>query len=323
MNSTESSINIPLGRKAHATAEEFAALQVTPQKGKRVYLNTLAVYAVHSYLKWLQVDSELGQSDSWNSGLQSLSDLADLVISEIGLLECRSVLPGETFFAIPPQAKEDRIGYVAVRFEANLERAELLGFLPAIATSNNLQQIPLTSLQPLDTLLDYLPTTKQIVQPSKITRKVPVKLSRWLENYFDAGWLSVETLFSSTRNLNSALVVRSRGQYAGDFTTIKRGKQIDLGTQVRKSIALIVIYQPTAEAVDICLQVYTLDSSRSLPPNLQLVVLDEMGNTVPELQVSAGSADFCIQLEFTGKLGEEFSVKLTFGDVEISEYFQI
>lgn len=67
MNSTEIdyTVKIPLGSEAHKWAQQFATEQTTPQKGKKVYLNTLAVYAVHTYLSWFQIETNLAQSDSW------------------------------------------------------------------------------------------------------------------------------------------------------------------------------------------------------------------------------------------------------------------
>ena len=317
MNSIESScISVPLGREAHATARQFA-VNTPPQRGKQVYLNTLAVYAVHYYLNWLQVESDLGQSDSWNPGIQSLSDVADLVLPSIGCLECRSVLPGETSLIIPPQATENRLGYVAVRLNKSLDKGVLLGFLGAITPANQPQQIPLAHLQPLDVLLDRLPVISQ--GAGSTTGKVTTNLSRWLENIFEVGWLTVEDLLS----IQAANPVQLRMNTDIPATEVKRGKLIDLGIQLAgQRVALIVTCQPADEEIEIRLQVYPADRSIYLPP-IQLVVLDENGNTVPELQVLARSADNCIQLEFTGKPGEQFSVKLALGDVSITEYFQI
>ena len=69
MTITESTnIKVSLSPYAHSYAAQFAAEQTTPRKGKHVYLNTLAVYAVNNYLKWLNIPSNLAQSDCWNPG---------------------------------------------------------------------------------------------------------------------------------------------------------------------------------------------------------------------------------------------------------------
>ena len=327
MNSTETPyIAVPLGREAHAIAGQFAANQATQEKGKQVYLNTLAVYAVHSYLKWMEIETNLSQSDSWHPGLQPLSDVADLVLPGIGRLECRPVLPGEISVRIPPQATEDRIGYVAVQFSESLNEVQLLGFVRTVNASKQPQQIAITSLsfananlQPLDVLLDYIPETS--------TSTVPVNLNRWFENIFEAGWQTVEALFSP-QVANPALSVRNAHQL-GEINTedsapgVKRGKLINLGIQLAGNpVALIVTVTPaTDEEADIRLQVYPTGRQIYLPQGLQLSVLDENGAAVPALEATARSADNCIQLAFSVQPGEQFSVQLAFGDVSITEEF--
>ena len=322
MNNTESEshITIPIGKKAHLTAAGHAASTTSPDKGKQVYLNTLAVYAVHCYLNWLAIESDLEQSDSWSLGIHGLTDLADLVLPGIGSLECRSILPEETSFIVPPQATENRIGYVAVRLNESLDRAELLGFLGKIAPASQPQQIAIARLQPLDVLLERIPVTTQ----TNNTNKVLTNLSRWLESTFENGWLTMEALFEA--QANPALAVRNEPQSRANNLTsaVKRGKLIDLGIQLAgEKVALIVTCQPADEEMEIRLQVYPAERFMSLPPNLQLTVLDEMGTISPELQVRARDADDCIQLEFTGKVGERFSVVIALEDVRIAEDFQI
>ena len=321
MNNTESHVTVPIGKKAHLTAGQFAACTTSPNKGKQVYLNTLAVYAVHCYLNWLAIESDLRQSDSWSLGIQGLSDVADLVLPGVGSLECCSVLPEETSLVVPPQATENRIGYVAVRLNESLDRAELLGFLGKIAPASQPQQIAIARLQPLNALLERIPATTQ----TNNTNKVLTNLSRWLESTFEDGWLTMEALFEAQK-ANPALAVRNEPQSRANNLTsaVKRGKLIDLGIQLAgKKVALIVTCQPADEEMEIRLQVYPAERFVSLPPNLQLTVLDEMGAISPELQVRARDADDCIQLEFTGKVGERFSVVIALEDARIAEDFQI
>ena len=325
MNSMQSHITVPLGKKAHFYSGQFAASATSPDTGKRVYLNTLAVYAVHCYLAWLRVETSLEQSDSWSVGLQNLSDVADLFLPGIGYLECRPVFPEETVFTIPPQATEGRIGYVAVWLHESLERAELLGFYNAIAPANRPQQILLSQLQPLDVLLEYLSTETQM----NASNRTVTNLSCWRENTFEKGWLTLETLFDE-QTANIALSVRNKHQLgeidsAHSTNAVKRGKIIDLKVQLQdKRVALIVTCQPANKnEMEIRLQVCPTDSFVYLPQSLQLAVLDNTGATIPELEAQARSADNCIQLEFTGNVGEQFSVKIALEDVNIIEDFQI
>lgn len=164
MNSTNPPIlTVPLGTEAHHLAGQFAAetLQLAEattrhQAAKRVYMNTLAVYAVDSYLKWLSYATELNRGDSWNAVLRSRWDVADLVIPGIGKLECRPVWEEETEFALPVETMEERIGYVAVQFGEQLDEAKLLGFAPAIDAAKPIDRLKVADLLSLDELIDYL-----------------------------------------------------------------------------------------------------------------------------------------------------------------------
>ena len=88
MNSTSNPlITVPLGGKAHRLARQWASeamqLASSPSRretGKRVYLNTLAAYAVDSYLRWQAYGTSLIQGDLADPLLRSRLDVADLAI---------------------------------------------------------------------------------------------------------------------------------------------------------------------------------------------------------------------------------------------------
>ena len=145
---------IPLGQESHAKALELAAEQSTPSDsggwrasaiGKRVYLNALAVYGVHSFLQWVEIETDLNMSDSLNLFLSSLLDTADLVLPGIGRLECCPVLPGETACRLVVECQEDLIGYGAVRFGSRLDSVQLLGFTPAVDVALEQEELSLGS----------------------------------------------------------------------------------------------------------------------------------------------------------------------------------
>jgi hypothetical protein len=149
-------LTVPLELKAHEMARQLAAVQSTVQKGKRVYLNALAVYAVYSYLKWLQIETDWEGSDSFNPAKTALANVADLVIPGIGSLECRPVLPGETTILLPEEVIENRIGYVGVQFSDRLDSVQLLGFVPSLDSSNPPQQLAVAELMPIDALIEQI-----------------------------------------------------------------------------------------------------------------------------------------------------------------------
>ncbi|MEG4106730.1 DUF1822 family protein [Microcoleus sp. S13_C5] len=156
-------LTVPLELKAHEMARQLAAVQSTAQKGKRVYLNALAVYAVHSYLKWLQIETDLNGSDSFKPAKTALANVANLVITGIGSLECRPVLPGETTIFLPEEVIENRIGYVGVQFSDRLDSVQLLGFAPSLDSSNPPQQIAVAELMPIDTLIEQISRLEEAI----------------------------------------------------------------------------------------------------------------------------------------------------------------
>ena len=334
---------IPLGREAHAIARQFAVEQATPQRSKQIYLNTLAVYAVHSYLKWLRIDTDLSQGDSWHPLKRVLFDIADLVLPGIGKLECRPVSPGETTIFLPPEVTEDRIGYVAVQFSENLNEVQLLGFVGAANISNASEQILIAELQPLDDLFDCIP--EPVPQPVASASQVCVNLSQWLNDVFEAGWQTVEALLE-TQATNLATSTRSvellREIYGNPAFGVTGGKLIDLERQAGQRVALIVKIVPkTEQKVDIRVRVCPASGQIYLPPNLQLIVEDESGTRLQAQAKSIDrsrsiarwippksidrfrSIDHWIQLEFSGDKGEQFSAKVVLNDVSITENFVI
>ncbi|MDB9313359.1 DUF1822 family protein [Spirulina sp. CS-785/01] len=157
-NPTFPSITIPLGREAHEFARQVIseAMQFaeTPQKqavGKRVYLNSLAVYAVQSYCKWQFIECEFHP----HGGLFAYQDIAPLTLTHIGTIECRPVQNPE-LFSFPPEATEDRLGYLFVQFSESLTEGELLGFMPRLDITVSSPTIYRNQLQSLDEFIDYL-----------------------------------------------------------------------------------------------------------------------------------------------------------------------
>lgn len=320
-----SQLRVPLGKTIHAIASEFAAEQTTSQKGKKVYLNTLAVYAVHSYLKWLQIETDLSQGHSWHPGLRSLFDVADLVVPSVGKLECCPLLPGETALSLPLEATQERFGYVAVQFDENLNEVGLLGFASANDVVNNSQFISIADFQSLDTLLSYIPANSEAALDETsifANSKKLVNLSSWRDGIFEAGWQAADALFS--RAIIPALSVRSIKQELRRRDRLEAtsgGKLINLGMQVVDcTVALTIRVEAVADTeVDICLRVYPTSGQHYLPLGLQLILLDEAGTNC--LIATARNADNCLQMQFSVKIEEMFGVKMGLREFSTEEYF--
>ena len=299
-----SPIQVPLGKDAHRFARNFAMEQVTLKKRKQVYLNTLSVYAVCCYLKWLGIESDLSQSDSWNLILRSKLDVADLLIPEVGKLECRPVLPGETSIALPAEVRCDRIGYLAVQFSEELDSVQLQGFAPVPA------QFRLTRLQDLNALID------------RLNPKKAVQLGQWLQSTFDTGWQTVEALLQPEQIDWAFSYGASR---SSRLASISRAKPINLGWDAngldsQQAILVVTLVPETDRQIDIRIQIHPTPDRRHLPVHLQLTVVDETGKTFTAI---ASNADKYIQQRFMSDLGERFSLQLTLGDVNIIENFAI
>ncbi len=158
--------------------------------------------------------------------------------------------------------------------------------------------------------------------------KEQVNLSRWLQNIFEAGWQTLETLFlTETLNLAFARSIEQFRKVEAPHSggSVSAGKLIDMGLRLAdQQVVLIVAIAPSSDKeVNIRVRVCPTDSQTYLPPGLQLTAFDASGATSPELEASARSDDNWIQLEFSGELGEHFSVKLTLGDINITENFVI
>ena len=148
-------LEIPLEQTARNLALQFASEQANPQKGKRVYFNTLAVWAVNYFLEWMELETDIDGGDSWHPGMRAILDVADLVLPGIGKIECCPVMLGETAISLP-EVREKRIAYLAVGFAEPFDKVKLLGFIPAVEILDETEEISLTNLKPVEELLDYL-----------------------------------------------------------------------------------------------------------------------------------------------------------------------
>jgi len=318
----EQQVPVPLNLEAHRLALKFAKEQRNPQKGKKVYLNTLAVYAVHSFLKWLQIDSDLTQGESWHPGLRALYDVADLVLPGIGKLECRRILPEENDCVLPLEVTDERIGYVGVKFAENLKKVYLVGFIPEIDSLNPPERLKITDFQPIEALAEkicYLEEGDLLIQTSQLSPKEAlVNLQQWLENIFEPGWQSIESLLGR-RSDNLASGVRSAPPKALP-SNLGRAKLIEIGVPVQSLVLVVMLLSPqTSSEIDIRVEVHNKNRQAYLSPNLYINILNQNGQV--EMTAPPRSNVSSIKLEFGVAPGECFSVQLLLGDVEVIENF--
>lgn len=312
----------PIPLRARQQAQTFAARHVRPDKVRQVYLNTLAVQAVADYLRYFGIPVDLATNDSWQPALQVLGNVADLCVRGWGRLECRPVLPSATTLDVPPEARGDRAGYIAVQFDRDLRSATLLGFLPSLEG----EVIPLTDLHPLDELLIQLSQPRSVPAAATLAR-----LSAWLQDKATAGWQQLEELalppLTPALSFRSCSAPRTNGK--GTLLRAQRAKVLQLsraGDQVALALSIAplgngAVSQPlAAREFDISVDVCPLLPATHLPADLSVQILDAAEVVVMHASARGTPA---VSLEFSGEAEEVFSVRLLLGDVAVTEAFAI
>lgn len=306
------SIPVALDQQAHRYAAQFASQQTNPRKGKQVYLNTLAVCAVHTYLQWLSIKTRLDLGDCWNAGMRKMFNIADLILPNLGKLECRPILPGQDRLMIPLEALEGRIGYVAVHFDEQLDQVYLRGFLPAKGVSYSASSVPLTGLQSLDTLMERIDWRQQ-----------SVNLQQWFSRLFDEQWQPVTTLLASSSVALRSVSPSQQTDIELNRRIVSRGKIITLqqGEQQESVILVVKMTDSENDEIDLRLQIYPEQNKEYLPSGLRIRIYDETDKLCMEAQT--GYTDDGVQLEFSCLPQEGFRLDLTLGDIYLSEQFVV
>ncbi len=299
---TRLTFTVPLTQLEHGIAEKFRRQHNDPQKQKRVYLNTLAVYAVDFYLRCLGFETDLSTSDSCDSMMRSLMDVADLEVKNIGKIECRPVMPNSPICRIPLEVWSDRIGFVAVRLSESFREATLIGFVETVTK----EETPISEMRSLENLVNKL-----YHHSAKEEHKLVNSLWQWLDRNFDQAWQAVEELI----NPQKLSIVRN--------TKVSRAKLIDLGIDLAGYPVILIVNlgRENDRTLAVHLQAYPSGENSYLPPSLKLIVLTESGDIFKE--VTARSADKFIQYQFDAERGDRFGVKLVLGDVSVTEEFVI
>ena len=291
-------INIPL--IAHLQANKFRRYQSQGSKAQQVYLNTLAVSTVNSYLNLMGWSTSLEHSDSWNPIAQVMMNVADLQIPGYGKLECRVVLSGDTKVTIPPEVWSERIGYVVVMLDESLKIGSVLGFVRQV----NQEELPLDQLISLTKFPTYLSQQK---------RATPIQvasLSSWITGALAQGWQQLDELFAPpiAMNFRSQQELVKSPEYL-DSPEVSRVKLVQLGQNTNQTIALILNIQPQSKSefnvsVRVCNQQY----DNYLPEGLELVIVDQINRPV---MIAQASETETIEFFFSGELGEKFSVEVS------------
>lgn len=309
MKSTTEKLNfsVPLSFEAHSIAQELVSQISNQKKRQQVYLNSLTVYAVNNYLRCMGFETDYSEGDSRNPLAVELMNVADLIVKDIGKLECLPVLAEAEVVEISPEVWEDRIGYVFVELSDSLKSAKILGFTPEAA-----DKISLSKLESLSDFLVYL-TELEVVESvqAEATSNI-INFRKWLDGVVDASW----------QKLDELLKPQQLGLAFKNEVSITRGQKIDLGMHLDKiSVALVmkVMSESESEGVDILTQLYPVGET-ALPEGIKLIIRDETGEA---LEVISREDDNWIQSEFTAESGERFNITVAYGDSEVMKQFEV
>ncbi|MEH2062930.1 MAG: DUF1822 family protein [Nostoc sp.] len=325
---TISTFTGPISTVVRRLAEKWSRQQATPEKSQQILLNSLSVSFVNFYLESMGFETDLEASDSWNPVQQTLMDVADLLIKNLGNLECRPVLENAQFVYVPPEVQSNRIGYVAVQISESLQSAKLLGFIKEVSIDN----LPINQLQPLENFLNYLESlelqaTKYKTQNLGLssqnlglfTSQDVVNLKRWFENIFESGWETIESIFVTEP------AWQFRSAESGFKNSVERAKLIDFGIKANGSSVGIVVKvshdNNNFDDMKIMVDLHPTNGQEYLPSSLHIMILDEEEIAVMEAQAKKDNKK--IALEFNAAVGDNFSVKIALGDISVIENFII
>lgn len=140
--------------------------------------------------------------------------------------------------------------------------------------------------------------------------KTLVELEKWFQHIFEPEWQPAPAFRSADDSNKEA--------------TIERERLIDLGVQPDGSRCLVVLVATLTKEADrktgFRLEVYPTESQPHLPPNLQLSVLSETGET---LKTSQPRDNYIRLPKLKGISGERFRVQVSLGDINVTQDFEI
>lgn len=281
---------------------------------ERTYHNLLAVLAVNHYLKMLGISTDLSQCDCWNPFLRLTTNVADLEVIDYGRFECCPVssdvmASSAPTCIVPSEVQEERVGYIVVNVEGDLETAEpnvqLLGFADKI----NGEELPLSQLRSLFELPKYLESIKATC------------LSDWLKGFIGDRWHALETLLEPQVYRRLQIQTRSsdsqRQRIQAKTLTFPNNSDDEAETD---GVVLIaeVINNPDAH-LDVELKICPMTEQAFLPPGLEMAIVDILGE--PVMQAQARVENRMMELGFHAELGDRFQLLVSLNDESLVESF--
>jgi Protein of unknown function (DUF1822) len=179
-------LTIDLDPIDRSTAQKFASLQPTPEKAIEVYRNVLATYAAVRYLKIVNIDVNLEQSEGGNLGVMTLKNTASLYLPEYGNLDCILIDADTTQIDLPDFADKS-IGILVLRTNqasadpTKIEEVEVLGFIDNLSHS----PISVSEVKTTDDFYTYLEFIKMVEPVCSFSDKPVDRLKAKFEEIYN------------------------------------------------------------------------------------------------------------------------------------------
>ncbi|MBF2016064.1 MAG: DUF1822 family protein [Rivularia sp. T60_A2020_040] len=297
LNLRELAIPVPIPASFRRQAQVYASQFFVQDVQKRIYRQTLALLAVDNYLRLLGFETNLNQPQRWNVINRLWSEVNELEIEELGILEC-CVINSEQFVLPQPQLSyQINIGYLFVEITNSDKTAILTGFFPALQEHEH-REIAITDLISIDQFIDYLnereassSSLEQNDLAQEFAKKKMIYLRNWLNHIYEGEWQP------SVRDLQ-AVTCHKKLQLGGQVFDI----QLAVSQSSEQLILVRIIIQ---------------SETNNLPIGMQVSVPDEADiytETVNEI-----ASLISIPLELAPN--EEFWIELRYKDELIKEYF--
>jgi hypothetical protein len=303
-------LSLPITQAMIDRALRLARTQ-PPETAERAYRNAIAVLIARDYCALLGFEADLNRSDALQPIVCLTGDIADLPLVGIGTIECRLVDPEVDLCEIPLEATVDKAAYLAIALQPDSNFAHLFGFSPSLR-SNRLQ---IDRLQSLDDFGSYLIGLRE-AQVS-----APTRIMQWFEDGFERGWQAAQVIAETiTTEVDRAmgspeLAFRSAESIATPPESRHATKTVQF--EPGGGVTLQVSLTPhSLDVLSVTVQILPLSPIEELPNGLQCAILDLDGHPVMQVEAQAGDQ---LQLEFDVDLGDVFSIRLTLGEVSVTE----
>jgi hypothetical protein len=297
----EHHLTFKLNGNYHQIARQFATQQDISEKAKKVYLNTLAVCTVKTFIEELSFETILEKSFSWDPIVRCFEDVADLVVSELGRVECLFVIGEEDSVTLPKKVRQGRIAYIVVRFQEVLNEAQLLGFYPCPDQQVNSETIKVSELEPIEALIDYLFSLELENNNILLDREKKSisnwSITKWFQKGIDElaaqiGWLFADYQLSmeGTRSIDPKDIDKE----------VFKQKYLKLPLTIAGQNYELRIFPTNIDNNEWRFELCNAESGGQIPAGFKLKLLDENGEDFEDNEVVAtgGNSTLFIEIEF-------------------------